>query len=299
MALVAQQIVNGIVVGSTYALFALGFTLIFGVLHVLNLAHGAVFMWGAFTGLFAVTALGLPLAAAFAIAMLAAGLLSVLVDAVAFRPLRRRGSPEFAAIISSLGVAQILMSAAQIASDTQVQRFPFGTFPIVFYQVFGLRVSLQQIVIVGSVAVLVAALLAFLFATSFGRQIRAVAISERTASLLGVNPGAVHALTFFLCGALAGAAGVIIGIAFNSVHFLMGEPYLLRGFVVIVLGGLGSVAGAVIGGLLFGMIQTLSVAFLSSALSDAILFGLLFVILLLRPSGFFGTLRREIRVVRQ
>ena len=124
-------------------------------------------------------------------------------------------------------------------------------------------------------------------------------MSDTTSRLLGINLDQVHFLTFFLSGALAGAAGLIIGIAFNSVHFLMGEPYLLRAFVVIVLGGLGSVVGAVVGGLIFGIIQTLSVAFISSSLTDAILFGLLFLILLTRPSGLFGSLHKQSRVVRQ
>ena len=299
MGLAAQQLVNGVVVGSTYALFALGFTLVFGVLHVLNLAHGAVFMVGAFTGLYAVTALNLPLAVALPLAAVVAGVVGVAVDFLAFRPLRKRNAPEFAAIISSLGIAQILMSLMQVASETRIERFPFGTFPIVFYQVAGLRISLQQIAIVTCSMVLVAGLLLLLYRTSLGRQIRAVAISARTASLLGVDTGRVYVATFFISGALAGVAGVIIGIAFNSVHFLMGEPYLLRAFVVIVLGGLGSVAGAIVGGLVFGIIQTLSVAFLSSALSDTILFGLLFLILLVRPSGLFGSLHRQARVVRQ
>ena len=299
MGLLAQQLVNGIVVGSTYALFALGFTLVFGVLHVLNLAHGAVFMVGAFTGLYAVTALDAPLLIAIPLAAVAAGLVNVIVDFIAFRPLRRRGAPEFAAIISSLGVAQILMSVAQIASQTRIERFPFGTFPIIFFQAFGARISLQQIAVVCCSAMLVFALLALLYRSSFGRQVRAVAISARTASLLGIDAGRIYAGTFFISGMLAGVAGVIIGIAFNSVHFLMGEPYLLRAFVVIVLGGLGSVAGAIFGGLIFGIIQTLSVAFLSSALSDAILFSLLFAILLIRPSGLFGSLHKQVRIVRQ
>jgi branched-chain amino acid transport system permease protein len=125
-----------------------------------------------------------------------------------------------------------------------------------------------------------------------------VAINERTASLLGINPQRVYFQTFFISGALAGAAGVLIGIAFNSVHFLMGEPYMLRAFVVIVLGGLGSVAGAVIAGLLLGLIQTMTIAYISTDLSDAVIFSLLFLILLVRPTGFFGTLRRERRVAR-
>ncbi len=293
-----QQLINGLVMGSTYVLFALGFTLTFGVLHVLNLAHGAVFMVGALVGLYSVTVMELPLALAFLFAIVGGGLAGVLVDWVALRPLRQRGANEFAAIISSLGIAQVLMSAGQVVTKTQTMRFPFGTFPVVFYEFLGLRVSLLQLVIVAVVAVLVLLLFYYLLATSFGRQIRAVAISERTASLLGVNPTAVYFQVFFISGALAGAAGVIIGLAFNSVHFLMGEPYLLKAFVVVVLGGLGSVAGAVVAGLLFGLIQTLTVAYLSSALSDAIIYSLLFVILLLRPGGFFGTHQNEARVVR-
>jgi branched-chain amino acid transport system permease protein len=293
-----QQLINGLVMGSTYVLFALGFTLTFGVLHVLNLAHGAVFMVGALVGLYSITEAGLALAPAFLLAIVGGGLAGVLVDWVALRPLRQRGANEFAAIISSLGIAQVLMSAGQVVTKTQTMRFPFGTFPVVFYQFLGLRVSLLQLVIMAVVTVLVLSLFYYLLATSFGRQIRAVAISERTATLLGVNPTAVYFQVFFISGALAGAAGVIIGLAFNSVHFLMGEPYLLKAFVVVVLGGLGSVVGAVVAGLLFGMIQTLTVAYLSSALSDAIIYSLLFVILLLRPGGFFGTLKHEARVVR-
>jgi branched-chain amino acid transport system permease protein len=297
--MIAQQLLNALVVGSVYALFALGFTLIFGVHHILNLAHGAVFMWGAFVGLYAVTLLDLPFPAALLAASLAAGLLSVALDWVAFRPLRRRGAPEFSAIVTSIGAGLILMSIAQRVSQTRVMRYPFGTFPIEVYSLFGLRVTLLQLTIVGSVALIVAALFLYLFYTGFGRQIRAVAINERTASLLGVSPGLVYFQTFFISGALAGAAGVLIGIAFNSVHFLMGEPYMLRAFVVIVLGGLGSVGGAVIAGFLLGLIQTMTIAYVSTALSDAVIFSLLFLILLIRPTGFFGTLRMERRVARE
>jgi branched-chain amino acid transport system permease protein len=297
--MIAQQLLNALVVGSVYALFALGFTLIFGVHHILNLAHGAVFMWGAFVGLYAVTLFDAPFPLALLGACVAAGLLSVALDWVAFRPLRRRGAPEFSAIISSIGAGLILMNVAQRVSQTRVMRYPFGTFPIEVYTLFGLRVTLLQITIVTSVAIIVAALFAYIFYTGFGRQIRAVAVNERTASLLGVNPTAVYFQTFFISGALAGGAGVLIGIAFNSVHFLMGEPYMLRAFVVIVLGGLGSIGGAVIAGLLLGLIQTMTIAYLSSELSDAIIFSLLFVILLVRPTGFFGTLRRERRVARE
>ncbi|ALK09803.1 branched-chain amino acid ABC transporter permease [Blastochloris viridis] len=297
--MVLQQTINGLITGSTYALFALGFTLVFGVLRILNLAHGAVFMAGAFVGLYAVTWAGLPLPLAFGVAVLVGGLIGVVVDWVAFRPLRRQNAAEFIAIVSSLGVAQMLMSVAQGVSNTLILRYPFGTFPVVFFEVFGLRISLLQITIVALVALLVTSLLAFLYATPFGRQIRAVAVSARTASLLGVRPDVVYAQTFFLSGALAAATGVIIGIAFNSVHFLMGEPFLLKAFVVVVLGGLGSVSGAVVAALLLGLVQSLTVAYLSSALSDAIIYSLLFAALLVRPGGLFGTSSAEMRVVRQ
>ena len=296
--MIFQQILNGLVTGSVYALFALGFTLIFGVLHILNLAHGAIFMAGAFVGLYTVTAANLSLPVALIFAMLAGGLISVAVDWLALRPLRRRGSNEFAAIIASLGVAQILMCAGQAVSQTQIMRFPFGTFPVVIYQFWGLRISLLQIVIIGLSLVLAVGLLTFLFRSSYGRQIRAVAISERTSSLLGIRPSTIYFQTFFISGALAGAAGVIIGLAFNSVHFLMGEPYLLNAFVVIVLGGLGSIGGALIGGILFGIVKTLTIIYLSSVLGDAIIYGVLLLVLLFRPSGLFGKLHIETRVVR-
>lgn len=297
--MLAQQIVNGLVTGSVYALFALGFTLIFGVHHILNLAHGGVFMWGAFVGLWCVTLLEMPLPIATVVAALAGGLLSVALDWLAFRPLRARKAPEFSSIISSIGAGFILMNVAQRASDTQVLRYPSGTFPIQVFRPVGLRVTLLQLTIVGTSIVVLTALLLYLYRTSFGQRIRAVAIDERAAGLLGVNPNAVYFQTFFISGALAGIAGVLIGLAFNSVHFLMGEPYMLRAFVVVVLGGLGSVVGAVVAGLALGIVHTLTVAYLSSGLSDAIIFSILFLVLLLRPTGFFGSLHRQKRVVRE
>lgn len=285
--MIAQQVLNGLVVGGVYALFALGFTLVFGIHHILNLAHGAVFMAGAFVALYAVLG-GLPLWLGFILAVLASGLLSVLIELTAFRRLRRTGEAEFGAIISSIGANLIIITIAQRISNTQVLRFPFETFPIVIFEVMGLRVSALQLFMAGCAAALVVILTAYLYKTQFGRQVRAVAGNERAAVLQGVNPNVVYFQTFFLSGALAGAAGVLIGLAFNSIHFMMGEPFLLRGFVVIILGGLGSIPGALLGGLLFGMIETLTKASPWSGLTDAIIFGLLFLILLVRPNGLLG-----------
>jgi branched-chain amino acid transport system permease protein len=285
--MLAQQILNGLVSGSVYALFALGFTLIFGTHKILNLAHAGVFTMGAFIGYFAVTS-GLPLWFASILAMVGAGFLSYLTELTAIRPLRKRNEVAFADIISTLGANLIFMAIAQTLSNTKVLRFPFGTFPVEFYNVFGLRVSLLQIVIACVVAALTAALIWFLYKTPFGRQVRAVSGNERTAQLLGVNPDFVYFQTFFISGALAGMCGILIGLMFNSIHFLMGEPYILRAFVVVVLGGLGSIPGAVIAGLLLGIVQTLTVAYMPSGLSETIIFSVLFVALLLRPNGLFG-----------
>ena len=304
-----QQILNGLIVGSVYALFALGFTLVFGVHHILNLAHGSVCMWGAFIGLIAVAPTALwpdiglptpfmPLPVAVLVAMLGGGLIGVLLDLVAFRPLRKRHATEFAALVSSIGASLILLSLAQQMSHTAIVRFPFGTFPVEIFEFAGLRMNLLQITTALSVLVLFGGLVFYLYRTTFGRQVRAVAVSERTATLLGVNPASVYLQIFFISGALAGAAGVLIGLMFNSVHFLMGEPYLLRAFVVVVLGGLGSVVGAVVAGLLLGLIQTLTVVYVSSGLSDAIIFSILFVMLLIKPTGLFAGMRRDAKVKR-
>ncbi|WP_213958016.1 MULTISPECIES: branched-chain amino acid ABC transporter permease [unclassified Variovorax] len=297
--MIGQQLLNGVVAGSVYALFALGFTLIFSVNHILNMAHGAVFMVGAFTGLVCVTRLELPIALVFVMAAACAGMLNVALDHLAFRPLRKRRAPEFSAIISSVGAGLIIMSVVQRLSETRVLRYPFGTFPVVVFEILGLRVTLINCVMVGTALVLFLALIFYLFHTRFGAQLRAVAVSERAAALLGINSQAIYFQAFFISGAFAGIAGVLIGIAYNSVHYMMGEGYMLKAFVVIVLGGLGSIPGALLAGLLLGIVQTLTVAYLSTGLSDAIIFSILFVTLLVRPTGFFGYIRKERRVCRE
>lgn len=293
----AQQLLNGVVVGAVYALFSLGLTLVFGVHQILNLAHGAVLMWGAMIGLFIVTLTGLPLPAALALGMALGGFLSVVLDLVAFQPLRSRQGDHLTTIVSSIGANLILISIAQQITGAQTLSFPFGTFPVRIYSELGLRISLQQITIVAAVAVMIVALFLYLFRTRMGVEVRAVALNERMAMLLGVNPRFVYFQTFFIAGALAGAAGVILGVAFNAVSYQMGDAVMLQAFVVVVLGGMGSVPGAVCAGLFLGVVQTLTSVFISSQLSDAILFGLLFLLLLVRPTGLFAGLHAESRRV--
>jgi branched-chain amino acid transport system permease protein len=287
--MIAQQLLNGLVLGGVYALFALGFTLIFGIHRIMNMAHGAVFMTGAFIGLYTVRA-GMPLWVALPVAMVGAGLVSILIEMIAFKPLRKLAlaDAELASIISSIGAGLIVLSIGQYVSKTETMRFPFGTVSVQAMEVLGLRVTMLQLLML-AVAVLGVGLLAFyLYRTAQGRQIRAVAGNYRAAQLLGVNPDAIFYQTFFLSGALAGEAGVMVGLAFNAVQFLMGEPFLLKAFVAIIIGGLGSVPGALIGGLVLGLLQSLSAAYLPSLLVDAVIFMLLFVILMIRPDGLFA-----------
>jgi branched-chain amino acid transport system permease protein len=282
-----QQIINGLVVGGVYALFAVGLNFVFGIHRILNLAHGAVFMIGAFAALTLVE-MGVPFLLAALIALVFGGMLGVAIELLAFRKLRRSGEEEFGAIISSIGANMVLVTLAQRWSETQVLRFPFDTFPIEIFTFWGLRLSLLQLFILATAIVLVSAMGLYLYKTAFGRDVRTVAGNQRAALLCGINPNVIFFQTFFISGALAAAAGVLVGLAFNSIHFLMGEPYLLRGFIVIILGGLGSVPGALIAGLSFGMIQTLTTAYLPTQLGDAIVFSLLFLILIIRPNGLLG-----------
>ena len=284
-----QQLVNALWLGSVYALFALGYTLVFGVLDILNLAHGAVFMWGAFFGLLAVTKLNMPIWAALLVAMLGAGILGIVLDRVAFRPLRKRNAPQLAAIISSIGASTILVSLAQGAFGAQVSRFPFDTLPAQVFTAGPVRVTLVQVIVFAVSLVLMAALLLFMRRSRSGKAMRAVAYSGRISSLLGIDVDRIIVTTFFVSSALAGASGVFLGLAFSAISPFMGAPVELKGLAVIILGGLGNVPGAILAGFLLAATEVFGVAYVSSDFRDAIAFTVLILVLLIRPSGILGT----------
>jgi branched-chain amino acid transport system permease protein len=285
---ILQQLVNAIVLGSVYSLFALGYALVFSVLGVLNLAHSAVFMWGAFVGLTVVTQLNAPVWLSVPAAMLGAGLISVLLERVAFLPLRRRNAPRISQLISSIGASIFLVSVAQLTFGTQPQRFPLGSIPTDTIPGLPFRITPIQIIILVVALALVIVLQYLITRTQMGREMRAVAFNQRTASLLGINVGQIYRLTFFLAGALAGAAGVLYGLAYNSMTPFMGNDVALKGLTVIVLGGLGNIQGAVLGGFVVAGLEVFSITYGGSNYRDAIVFTLLFLILIVRPQGLIG-----------
>ena len=283
-----QQVVNAIWLGAVYSLFALGYTLIFGVLGILNLAHPSLYMWGAFIGLVCVTTLHLPIWLALPVAMLGSGMLGILLDRIAFKPLRARHAPQLATLISSIGASIVLINVAQGIFSAQVSRFPFDIFPVHVFTLGPVSITLLQLTILGISLFIMVALRWLIMGTKQGQAMRAVAYNTVTAARLGIPVDKIIMQTFFIAGALAGAAGVLLGLAFNSVSPFMGGPMNLKGLTVIVLGGLGNIEGAVMGGFILAFSEVMSVAYLSSDLRDAVSFVLLLIILLVRPNGLLG-----------
>ena len=282
-----QQTLNGLFLGSIYALFAVGYTLVFGVLDILNLAHQAIFMLAAFGALF-LCEQGLPLWGAIPVATLGAGFVGVLVERVAFRPLRGRADSNISGLISSLAVATVFEAIAAQLFGPDISRFPFGVSSDRSLQLFGVTVSLLQLGIAALSVVLMAALTLLLGKTPLGRRIRAVAESPKAARILGVDVDRIIATSFFLSSALGGAAGVLFGLAFNSISPDVGRSVELKGLAVIILGGMGSVPGAVLAGFGLGLVEVFTVARLGSSYRDAVFFAVLFLVLLARPRGLFG-----------
>jgi branched-chain amino acid transport system permease protein len=283
-----QQVLNGIFVGSIYALFAVGYTLVFGVLDILNLAHQAVFMLSAFFALVLVERAHLSIWLSLPVAIVFGGLLGIFLERVAFRPLRGRAGSNLSGLISSIAMATVFEAIAAQIFGPDISRFPQGTFPDRMVQVGTASASLLQICIVGFSVLLMVILTLLLARTRLGRGIRAVAESPRAARVLGIDVDKVIAVSFFVSSALAGAAGVLFGLAFNSISPDVGRSVELKGLAVIILGGMGSVPGAVLAGFAIGLVEVFTVAYVGSSYRDAVSFAVLFIVLVARPRGLFG-----------
>ncbi|MEW6541787.1 MAG: branched-chain amino acid ABC transporter permease [Bacillota bacterium] len=279
-----QQLLNGITLGSVYALIALGYTMVYGIIKLINFAHGDVYMIGAFVGLTAVV-LGADVWLALCAAMLACLIVAVSIERVAYRPLR--GSTRLAPLISSIGVSIFIQTLVTLIKGPQPVGFP-QVVKNTIYTVGPLHISTVQIVILLVAAGLMVTLQLVIRRTKMGKAMRATSEDLHTAGLMGINVNAVISFTFALGAVMAGAGGVLVGMYFNSVFPLMGVMAGLKAFCAAVVGGIGSVPGAVLGGLFLGVAEVLGVAAGFGSYRDAIAFGLLILVLLIRPAGLLG-----------
>jgi branched-chain amino acid transport system permease protein len=283
-----QQIVNGLMLGSTYALIAIGYTLVFGVLHLVHLAHGEVFMIGAFIGLYAVLWTGVGVGVALIAALVGTALLGVLIELVAFRPLRARAGHPLAPMISTIGVGIVLQEVATRLFGGELVGFPHRLQPITF-ALGPITITSVQLVILGVAVTLMVALQLFVARTKVGIAMRATAESLVAARLLGVDTSRIIVLTFAIASALGGAAGVLVGLSFNAISPFMGIDIGIKGLAIMLIGGLGNIHGAMVGGIVLGIVEVLSVAYLASSYRDAFAFAIMIAILLFRPQGLFGS----------
>ncbi len=284
--MIYQQLINGLMLGASYSLIAIGYTLIFGVLNLLYFAHGEVFMVGAFVGLYLVIFAGANIYVAMLGAMIACGALGILAFFVSVRPVRK--DRPLAPLISTIGLTIVLQNLAVYLLGGQQVAFP-ETVRQELYRFGPVTISSVQIFILATAVTLMVLLWLFIERTKMGRAIRATAENHETAALLGVDVNRVVLVTFMIGSGIAGIAGVLDGIKNSGISPFMGLAAAVKGLIVMLLGGLGNVPGAMVAGLLLGMIEILSAAYIGTTERDFFSFLILILILLYRPTGLFGT----------
>jgi branched-chain amino acid transport system permease protein len=296
-----QELVNGLTLGSVYALIALGYSMVYGILKLLNFAHGEVYMIGAFIGYGVLTVSGgaadpmfpiwLLISFMFIAAMIGSGLLGVVIERFAYRPLRN--APRIAPLISALGVSFFLQNTALLLFTADFRSYDTfdlggGTLFVKGIHKGALNISLIRIIVIVTTAALMVALALFVSRTRLGKAMRATAYDREAAAMMGIDVDRVIVVTFFIGSALAGAAGVMVGLVFQRVYHFMGFVAGLKGFTAAVVGGIGNIPGAMLGGLFIGLAEAFSTGYLSSTFQDLIVFGILIVVLIVRPTGLLG-----------
>ena len=280
-----QQIINGLSLGSIYALIALGYTMVYGIIKLINFAHGDIYMIGAFVGLYCGTTLKLSLIPTLLISMLGAALVGVIVEKVAYKPLRN--SPRITLLITAIGVSLLLQNGMRLLMGPSPKAFPKLLSKEVI-KIGALSIETSKILMLAVSIVLVLLLQIIVYKTKVGKAMRGASYDIEAASLMGINVNNIISLTFAIGSALAGAAGVLVSLAFTVVEPYMGTIPGLKAFIAAVLGGIGSIPGALVGGLLIGLTETLTKAYIATTLSDAIVFAILIIILLVKPTGLLG-----------
>lgn len=300
MELFVQQLVNGCTIGAFYALVALGYTMVYGVLKLINFAHGDLFMWGTLVGwaflswvVGSVFNLGLvALLLAAILVMMVIGALGVTIERVAYRPLRRAG--RLSPIISALGVAFILESVARNVTEASYQVYPPELIPKGGFNIVGdVYLSWLQLAVFLVSALLLVGLYTFVQTTRVGTAMRAVSLDHDTARLMGINVNRIIAIVFLIGPALGGVAGMMVGLYYGSFDFTLGWTFGLKAFISAILGGIGNIPGAVLGGFILGITETMGAGYVSAQWKDVIVYFILIVILIVRPTGLLGEVKAE------
>jgi branched-chain amino acid transport system permease protein len=297
---IVAQLINGLTIGGVYALIALGYTLVYGILFMINFAHGEIFMFGSFAGFAVLTYLvnsgfaghhpALSIVAAFLAAMMISSILGALLERIAYRPLRN--APRLAPLISAIGASIFLQNVMMLIIKARMQVYPdiigeefieIGWFSVSYFQIF---------IIFGSIF-LMGGLYAFIQKTRIGKAMRAVAEDKEAASLMGIDVNRIIMITFVIGSALAAAAGVMVGIYYTQINHMMGFVPGIKAFTAAVLGGIGNVPGAMLGGFFLGLVEAFGVLFMPAEYKDVIAFSLLVLVLVFRPRGILGEVVSE------
>lgn len=290
MTLLIQQFINGLSVGSIYALIALGYTLVYGIIKLINFAHGEIMMMGAYFAFITVITMGLPFLATLIFSMVLAALLGITIETVAYKPLRK--APRISALITAIGMSLFLQNLAQVifGADPKVMPDLIPKRPI---NIAGIQIGTVTIVTIILSVFFMIVLDLFIKNTKPGKAMRAVSEDKEASVIMGINVNRTISITFAIGSALGALGGVLYSVAYTQVYPTMGIMPGLKAFVAAVLGGIGLIPGAMLGGFIIGMVETVSKAYLSSQWSDAIVFGILILVLIVKPTGILGKNERE------
>jgi branched-chain amino acid transport system permease protein len=291
---VLQQLINGLTIGSFYALVALGYTMVYGVIRLINFAHGDLFMVGAFAGFTLLGAIGdasgnmsawFVIPVVFIVPMAVVGIMGVTIERLAYRPLRR--APRLSPLITAIGVSLGLEVTAELIWGPSFLVFP-SVLPSNSWHFGGVVINASQLLVLPVTVALMLALYLFVNGTMLGKAMRAIAIDQDTARMMGIDVDTLISVTFFIGGALAAAAGVMYGAYYTSINFYMGFLIGLKAFTAAVLGGIGNIPGAMLGGYVLGLLETIAAGYISGAWTDVFAFAILILVLTVRPTGILG-----------
>lgn len=291
MTIFLQQLINGLSVGSIFALIALGYTMVYGIIKLINFAHGDIYMLGAYTGFIVSTTLGLGFLPTLVISMIVCMVAGVLIEKIAYKPLRH--ASRITSLITAIGVSLFLEYAMVYVMGPNIRTYPSDFFPKEVYSFAGLQISNHQILIFVTSIILMLALQFIVKKTKMGKAMRAVSTDPDAAALMGINVNNTISFTFALGSALAGAAGVMIGVYYNSIDPLMGMIPGLKAFIAAVFGGIGIIPGAMLGGEAIGILETMASGYGLSMVKDAVVYLILIIILIIKPAGLLGKNTKE------